>query len=103
MAIRSLIAILIVATSGVFARDLGARRSFTQGTPSLDRIPASIGNWRSQDYPLEKRTADVLAADVTMHRRYFRSDGSEVWFFLAYFADQEVNSQIHSPRHCVPS
>ena len=102
MAIRSLIAVLIVAISGVFARDLAARRSFTQGMPPLDQIPASIGRWRSQDYPLEKGIAAVLAADATLRRRYFRSDGSEVWFFLAYFADQEVNSQIHSPRHCLP-
>ena len=102
MAIRSLIVVLIVAISGVYARDLGAKRSFTQGMPAFDQIPASIGQWQSRDFPLERRTAAVLAADAALQRRYFRSDGSEVWFFVAYFAEQEVNSQIHSPRHCVP-
>jgi EpsI family protein len=44
----------------------------------------------------------VLAADVTLQRCYRRTDGTEVWIFVAYFAQQQVNSQIHSPRHCVP-
>ena len=44
----------------------------------------------------------MLAADATLQRVYRRSDGAEVWVFLAYFAQQQVNSQIHSPRHCIP-
>jgi len=47
--------------------------------------------------------ARVLAADATLHRRYRRADGAEIWLFLAYFAQQQVNSQIHSPRNCLPA
>lgn len=102
MALRSIIVILIIGLSGVYARDLGARRSFSQELPRLAEIPASIDDWRSEDYPLGETIANVLAADVTLQRRYSRSDGAEVWVFMAYFAEQKVNSQIHSPRHCVP-
>ncbi len=44
----------------------------------------------------------MLAADVTLQRLYRHRDGRQVFLFLAYFKEQQVNSQIHSPRHCVP-
>lgn len=37
-----------------------------------------------------------------IHRRYRREDGVQVWIAIAYFAQQQVNSQIHSPRNCLP-
>ena len=51
---------------------------------------------------MDERTAGVLDADATLSRRYWRRDGTEVWLFVAYFAEQQVNSQIHSPRNCLP-
>lgn len=44
----------------------------------------------------------MLAADAMLQRLYRRTDGAQAWLFLAYFAQQQVNSQIHSPRHCIP-
>ena len=51
---------------------------------------------------MSEQTARVLAADVTLNRSYRRGGGSEVGLFVAYFAEQQVNSQIHSPRNCLP-
>ena len=102
MAARFLIAIVLVGLSGFYAHDLGAKRSFSDGTPSLSRLPADFAGWKSEDYSLSESVADVLGADAALHRRYYHQDGSVVWFFVAYFAQQQVNSQIHSPRHCVP-
>jgi EpsI family protein len=61
-----------------------------------------VSSWRAEDVPTGETEARVLAADATLQRCYRRPDGTEVWVFLAYFAKQQVNSQIHSPRHCVP-
>jgi EpsI family protein len=61
-----------------------------------------VSSWRAEDIPTEEGAARVLAADATLQRRYRRPDGAEVWVFIAYFEQQQVNSQIHSPRHCVP-
>ena len=51
---------------------------------------------------MDETTAEVLAADATLTRRFRRVDGTAVWLFIGYFAEQQVNSQIHSPRNCVP-
>lgn len=47
-------------------------------------------------------SAEVLDADATLKRVYRRADGTEIGLFVAYFAQQQVNSQIHSPRNCLP-
>jgi len=52
--------------------------------------------------PTGEGAARVLAADAALQRVYRRPGGAEVWLFVAYFAQQQVNSQIHSPRHCIP-
>ena len=46
--------------------------------------------------------AKVLGADVTLQRVYRNGTQQQVHVYLAYFSRQAVNSQIHSPRHCVP-
>jgi EpsI family protein len=55
-----------------------------------------------EDFLVGAETARVLAADAALQRRFRRSDGAEVWMFVGYFAQQQVNSQIHSPRNCIP-
>ncbi|MCK4414019.1 MAG: EpsI family protein [Candidatus Eisenbacteria sp.] len=61
-----------------------------------------MSGWQAQDTPASAGVAQALAADVTLHRCFLRPDGSEVCLLVAYFAQQQVNSQIHSPRHCLP-
>lgn len=102
MALRALIAILIVGLGGAYARDLSGSRVFSEAMPDFTRVPAALDGWESEDYPITESISEVLDADATLQRRYFAPDGSEAWLFLAYFAAQGVNSQIHSPRHCVP-
>jgi EpsI family protein len=102
VAIRTWIVVLIVGVSGVYARQLGSRTASSPGVPQLERLPTSPAGWSGQDYPMTGQVAAVLAADATVQRRYRHRDGREVWLFVAYFANQAVNSQIHSPRHCVP-
>ncbi len=102
MAIRSLLVIAILGLTAAYARDLDARRTYSEMIPELATLPTEFDGWRSEDYPLSQEVQEVLAADVTLHRRFMRSDGRQAWLFLAYFAEQQVNSQIHSPRNCIP-
>jgi EpsI family protein len=68
----------------------------------LERVPVEISGWRSASLPTDDKTAAILDADVTLKRSYERGDGTSVGLFVAYFAQQQVNSQIHSPRNCLP-
>jgi len=102
MVTRTLIAVLLVGLAGLYARDLSLKRAYSMQLPDLGAVPRALDGWESEDYPIGDDVAEVLAADRTLNRRYSRSDGSHVWLFVAYFAQQQVNSQIHSPRHCLP-
>lgn len=102
MAIRTLILTGLLLLCGLYARDLEAERAFTRQNPDLKGLPTAFGDWISEDYPISPSVAKVLGADVTLQRRYWTPAGHEVSLFVAYFSQQAVNSQIHSPRHCVP-
>lgn len=102
MVLRAVIVIVILGLTAAYARDLDARRAYSELIPELASLPREFEGWRSEDYPLTQDVQEILAADVTLHRRFSRSDGVDVWLFIAYFAEQQVNSQIHSPRNCIP-
>lgn len=102
MGIRALIVVILVASAGVYARELATQRSHAAAFPALGRLPTSLAGWYSEDIPMSERIAAVLDADVAVQRVYRHADGAEVGVFVAYFAEQQANSQIHSPRQCVP-
>ena len=102
MAVRILIIALCVSAAGLYARDLSSQRSVVTQLPSFTRLPAALDGWYSEDFSMTENVAAVLDADAALQRCYRHPNGSVVWLFLAYFSEQQVNSQIHSPRHCVP-
>ncbi len=102
MAVRALILILLLGGAGAYAHELGGRRAEEGALPDLSRIPAQLDGWISQDHGMTESAAEVLGADATLYRRYENAGGAQVWLFLAYFREQQVGSQIHSPRNCVP-
>ncbi len=102
MAIRQVIAIALIGLSGLYAGHLRAGRAQSGALPDLAQLSRNPHGWWSEDVPASPEAERVLAADATLHRRYRREDGTEVWFYVAYFAQQQANSQIHSPRNCLP-
>jgi EpsI family protein len=102
MVARYITAIVLIAVAGIYATQLRRGVPSVGRLPELERVPAEIAGWRSESIPTDSTTAAVLDADVTMKRVYTRSDGTEVGVFVAYFAQQQVNSQMHSPRNCLP-
>ncbi len=102
MAVRSLSVILLVGLFGVFAQTLEARRPVVTSLPPLDSIPRVVGDWVGEDYPISEPVEQALGADVIFNRLYRGPGGAHAWVFLAYFREQQVGSQIHSPQHCVP-
>ncbi len=102
MVVRHLIAIVVIGLAGFYAMDLRGGRPEAAPVPPIEGLPREVGTWRSADYSSGETVTEVLAADRTLTRRYQRADGATVMLFLAYFAQQQVNSQIHSPINCLP-
>ena len=70
--------------------------------PELALIPAAAGGFLSVDEYVEPESLRLLGADTTLARSYERPDGARIELFIGYFAAQQENSQIHSPKHCYP-
>jgi EpsI family protein len=102
MVARYITAIVLVGLAGVYAAQLRHGAAAVGTLPVLERVPAAVAGWRGENIPTDSTTAAVLAADVTLKRAYTRTDGTTIGVFVAYFAQQQVNSQMHSPRNCLP-
>ncbi len=102
MVLRALILALSVGLAGAYSHELRSRAASPHATADFSHIPAGLEGWTSHDDALTENVARTLDADVLLQRLYRDRDGRQVVLFLAYFAQQAVNSQIHSPRHCVP-
>jgi EpsI family protein len=102
MVTRHVIAILVIGLSGFYAAELRSARRVAGDVPALEQLPRELNGWEGQDLPANPEVEAVLGADASLNRQFRRSDGAEVGFYLAYFATQKVNSQIHSPRNCLP-
>lgn len=102
MVFRIAVAVVIVGASGICAGMLASGQPEMNAMPSFGGLPKVVADWRSEDYTTDETTERVLAADATLGRHYIHRDGTEIWLFLAYFAHQQVNAQIHSPRNCIP-
>jgi len=68
----------------------------------LALIPAAAEGFLSVDEYVEPESLRLLGADTTLARSYERPDGARIELFIGYFAAQQENSQIHSPKHCYP-
>lgn len=102
MVLRAILATLLVAGAGIYARVLAGSTMASPGIPELGVVEPAPPGWQSRDLPMGEEVQDVLRADAWLFRNYVRGDGAIVNVFVGYFADQSVGSQIHSPRNCLP-
>lgn len=93
-------AILLLLT--IYTHGLRERNIEEPPLPDFSLIPAEAGSYISDDYFLGIESLRVLGADTTLIRSYTGETGIKIEFFLGYFARQQENSQIHSPKHCYP-
>ena len=70
--------------------------------PDLESIPRVLGGFTARDEYISPKSLRILGADRTLARSYVDMGGNSIDVFIGYFADQQENSQIHSPKHCYP-
>ena len=99
---RLAFAAVVLALLCAYVWILRSREPAVPPRPDLSLIPASAGGFISVDEYVEPESLRLLGADTTLARSYERPDGAKVELFIGYFAAQQENSQIHSPKHCYP-
>lgn len=70
--------------------------------PQLEHVEMRMDAWEGFHAPeLAPDVAEVLAADVYVHR-YYVSELGAVEMDLAYYTQRRVGASMHSPLNCLP-
>jgi len=99
---RTTVLIAITLVLLAYTYTLRYRDATPPAPPSLETVPRQIDAYASTEAILEPESLGLLGADATIFRTYTNAEGNIIWLFLGYFAAQQENSQIHSPKHCYP-
>jgi EpsI family protein len=99
---RILILVILLAALCAYAWTLRLKEPTRPRMPSLDLIPREVGDYTARDQYIPPESLRELGADTTLARSYISPSGETIEMFLGWFADQQENSQIHSPKHCYP-
>ena len=94
--------VIFLAALCAYTWTLRLRSAPAVDPPDLESIPRSLGGYSASDEYISPKSLQVLGADLTLARSYTDGDGREIDLFIGYFARQQENSQIHSPKHCYP-
>ncbi len=99
---RLLILLAILMAMTVYTYTLRYRVPPQPPPPSLELIPLDVDGYTAREEYIAPESLRLLGADTTIARSYSSGAGDIVQLFIGYFATQQENSQIHSPKHCYP-
>ena len=99
---RLLVIFIILSLLTLYTLLLRGRDDVEVPMPDFSLIPAETGGFVSDDHYIGIESLRVLGADTTIVRSYSTGAGFTIELFIGYFASQQKNSQIHSPKHCYP-
>ncbi len=94
--------VIILAVLCTYTWSLRLRNVPQLQPPQLDVIPRTFDGFTARDGCISPESLRLLGADLTLARSYRGPAGNTIDLFIGYFADQQQNSQIHSPKHCYP-
>jgi EpsI family protein len=98
-------ALLIVAllVAGALSWTLALRPSLDVDTSPLGELPARIGDWRSEDVPLDAKEAAILRASYNLQRFYARPVDAGIWLYIGYYGTERGGRPEHTPDLCYPA
>lgn len=65
-------------------------------------FPLSQGDWTAEKLPIAEGVVDILRPDAIFNAIYRNPLGDQIDLFLSYFAGDNVQGGVHSPRNCMP-
>lgn len=114
----AVVLLLLVTAFLIHARGDADHVPYTQ---PLSGMPQTIGDWTSQDVPLQDEVLAVLGKGDFLNRVYVSTPpavvpvsasnqttpsdslhAAPISLFIGYFATQRTGQSIHSPQHCLP-
>jgi len=99
---RASTVLLVLAVLCAYTWWIRLRGAEPSAAPDLGSIPSSVAGFESRTGRLPPESLRMLGADATLARTYTSPSGARIDLFIGWFAEQQENSQIHSPKHCYP-
>jgi exosortase D (VPLPA-CTERM-specific) len=95
--------LLLLCAVGVVVFFISGRPEIFPGRSRFVAFPNHIGQWQGQTSSLEPEVErDLVGLDDYILSDYTRSDGTMVNLYVAFYASQRKNEQLHSPNDCIP-
>lgn len=68
----------------------------------ISQFPLTHNEWRAEQLPIAEGVVDILRPDAIFNAIYANPLGNQVDIFLSYFAGDNTQGGVHSPRNCMP-
>jgi EpsI family protein len=69
---------------------------------SIEQFPMQKETWTAQTFPLSATVIELLRPDAIFSALYTDDRGGKVDLFFSYFAGENTEGGVHSPRNCMP-
>jgi exosortase D (VPLPA-CTERM-specific) len=93
---------VLVVADALFGTALPVPKLSPPQRASFDAFPNQIGEWVGRREPLDSIYLNTLMLDDYVQTNYRSTDGSVINFYSAYYARQDLDRHVHSPRECIP-
>lgn len=68
----------------------------------ISSFPMDKEGWQAKPFPLSQTVVDLLSPDAIFNSLYSNAQGLQIDLFFSYFAGQNTEGGVHSPRNCMP-
>jgi exosortase D (VPLPA-CTERM-specific) len=92
----------LVVVGALVGRAFPAPAVVTPARTSFDAFPTTIGAWQGERETLDSIYLDKLLLDDYVQMNFRSPAGDVINFYSSYYATQDVDRHVHSPRDCIP-
>lgn len=68
----------------------------------VSQFPLQKGEWTGHTLFIDRGILDMLNPDAIFNALYANNSGDEIDLFFSYFAGDNAQGGVHSPRNCMP-
>jgi len=98
----AIIAAVLLLITLPLAAAIEKRQEIIPEREEFSEFPLIVNDWNGKAESLEQIYLDALKLDDYIIVYYENAAGSQVNFYVAYYASQSKGESAHSPRSCIP-
>jgi len=97
----ALVAIVTLLVTAAAVRAVAETPEMALNAP-LGQFPIRIAGWQGSDEFFDPAVVAGLHVNDYLLREYWNAARDSLWFYVAYYGAQPVDTRVHSPAVCLP-